>query len=97
MLAGDVAGTLPRISRKRRGVELALLDPPRSGAKEAVGPLVALEPKCVAYVACDPVTLARDLRGFGAAGFALRELRCFDMFPETHHVETLAWLEPAPR
>jgi 23S rRNA (uracil1939-C5)-methyltransferase len=92
---GDVAGTLPRLSRKLRGVELALLDPPRSGAKAAVTPLVALEPKSIAYVACDPVTLARDLRGFLDAGFALEELRCFDMFPQTHHVETLAWLRPA--
>lgn len=97
VLAGDVAATLPRLSRKRRGVGLALLDPPRSGAKDAVGPLAALEPKHVAYVACDPVTLARDLRGLLDAGFALEELRCFDMFPATHHVETLAWLVPAPR
>jgi 23S rRNA (uracil1939-C5)-methyltransferase len=96
VLAGDVAGTLPRLSRKLRGVELALLDPPRSGAKSAVMPLVALEPQNVAYVACDPVTLARDLRGFLDAGFALEELRCFDMFPQTHHVETLAWLRRSP-
>ncbi|HTQ08393.1 MAG TPA: RsmD family RNA methyltransferase [Polyangiaceae bacterium] len=95
VITGDVAGTLPRLARKRRGVELALLDPPRSGAKAAVLPLVALAPKCIAYVACDPVTLARDLRAFHDAGFSLVELRCFDMFPETHHVETLAWLETA--
>lgn len=95
VLAGDVAGTLPRLSRKLRGVELVLLDPPRSGAKAAVMPLVALAPKNVVYVACDPVTLARDLRGFLDAGFVLEELRCFDMFPQTHHVETLAWLRPA--
>ncbi len=97
VLAGDVAGTLPRLSRKLRGVELVLLDPPRSGAKSAVMPLAALAPKNVAYVACDPVTLARDLRGFLDAGFALEEVRCFDMFPQTHHVETLAWLRPARR
>lgn len=95
VLAGDVPGTLPRLSRKLFGVELALLDPPRSGAKAAVTPLVALAPKHVAYVACDPVTLARDLRALLDAGFELEELRCFDMFPQTHHVETLAWLRPA--
>jgi tRNA/tmRNA/rRNA uracil-C5-methylase (TrmA/RlmC/RlmD family) len=95
VLAGDVPGTLPRLSRKLFGVELALLDPPRSGAKAALTPLVALAPKHVAYVACDPVTLARDLRALLDAGFELEELRCFDMFPQTHHVETLAWLRPA--
>jgi 23S rRNA (uracil1939-C5)-methyltransferase len=93
VIAGDVGATLRRVQRKRHGVDLALLDPPRAGAKAAVMPLVALAPKGIAYVACDPVTLARDLRGFVDGGYTLEELRCFDMFPQTHHVETLAWLK----
>ena len=54
--------------------------------------MLALAPKAIAYVACDPVTLARDLKVFVARGFQLETLTCFDMFPQTHHVETLAWL-----
>jgi tRNA/tmRNA/rRNA uracil-C5-methylase (TrmA/RlmC/RlmD family) len=46
----------------------------------------------VAFCACDPVTLARDLRILAEAGYELRVLEAFDMFPHTHHVETLAWL-----
>lgn len=92
LVAGDVARALGRVRTVRKGVELALLDPPRSGAKEAIAPLVALQPKTIAYVACDPVTLARDLRRLVDAGWALEGVQCFDMFPQTHHVETLAWL-----
>jgi 23S rRNA (uracil1939-C5)-methyltransferase len=97
LVAADVKRALGRLGRKYRGVDLVVLDPPRSGAKEVLEPLVLLEPKAVAYVACDPVTLARDLRQLVAAGFELEAVRCFDMFPQTHHVETLAWLRRAPQ
>jgi 23S rRNA (uracil1939-C5)-methyltransferase len=101
VVAGDVARALGRLRGTRQGVELALLDPPRAGAKDALSGLIQLEPKTIAYVACDPVTLARDLRRLVDAGWRLEAVRCFDMFPQTHHVETLAWLErkdvvPAP-
>ncbi len=92
LVTGDVARTLPRLSRKYRGVDLVLLDPPRAGAKDALEPLLLLEPKTIAYVACDPVTLARDLKLLVAGGFALEAVQGFDMFPQTHHVETLVWL-----
>ena len=92
VLVGDVAATLARLGQKLAGVDLALLDPPRTGAKAALEPLIALGPKTIAYVACDPVTLARDLRRLVEAGYALGEVTCFDMFPQTHHVETLVWL-----
>jgi 23S rRNA (uracil1939-C5)-methyltransferase len=93
VLEGDVASTLSK--RRLPSVDLAVLDPPRSGAKPALAPLIALAPAAIAYVACDPVTLARDLRVLCAQGFTLAGLTCFDMFPQTHHVETLAWLERA--
>jgi tRNA/tmRNA/rRNA uracil-C5-methylase (TrmA/RlmC/RlmD family) len=47
----------------------------------------------VAYVACDPAALARDLATFRDLGYALRTLRAFDLFPMTHHVECVALLE----
>jgi 23S rRNA (uracil1939-C5)-methyltransferase len=91
VVEGDVAATMERHA-PTSGVDLALLDPPRSGAKAALEPLVRLKPRAIAYVACDPVTLARDLRVLAARGYALEGITCFDMFPQTHHVETLVWL-----
>ena len=59
-----------------------------------VDQLVALAPRRIAYLACDPATLARDLGRFRRAGWHVRGVRAFDMYPNTHHVETLAVLEP---
>jgi tRNA/tmRNA/rRNA uracil-C5-methylase (TrmA/RlmC/RlmD family) len=92
VLVGDVAATLGRAGKKLAGVDLVLLDPPRSGAKAALASILALAPALIAYVACDPVTLARDVRDFVTGGYELGPVTCFDMFPQTHHVETLAWL-----
>jgi 23S rRNA (uracil1939-C5)-methyltransferase len=91
VVLGDVEGSLERLRRAKRRFDLVILDPPRAGAKEVVPKLLALAPQRIAYVACDPVTLARDARALLAGGYTLAELVCFDMFPQTHHVETLAW------
>ena len=72
--------------------ELVVLDPPRAGARGAIRGIVAIVPSAIAYVSCDPVTLARDLKELVAAGYRLESVQCFDMFPHTHHVESLAWL-----
>jgi tRNA/tmRNA/rRNA uracil-C5-methylase (TrmA/RlmC/RlmD family) len=75
-------------------VDLVVLDPPRAGAKRQVVRAVAgLSPRAVAYVACDPAALARDLAYFGEAGYRLAELRAFDLFPMTHHIECVALME----
>jgi tRNA/tmRNA/rRNA uracil-C5-methylase (TrmA/RlmC/RlmD family) len=77
-------------------VDLVVLDPPRTGAgADVVRRIVALGPRRVAYVACDPAALARDLRTFADLGYQLGSLRAFDLFPMTHHVECVAVLEPA--
>ncbi len=74
--------------------DLVVLDPPREGARRAVvEQIVDRAPRAVAYVACDPAALARDLATFGELGYTLRELRAFDLFPMTHHVECVALLE----
>lgn len=74
-----------------RGV--ALLDPPRSGAgREVVETLADLGPSRIAYVACDPVALARDVGTFRGLGYDLESLSAFDLFPHSHHVEALAIL-----
>ncbi|GAA5148415.1 TRAM domain-containing protein [Microbacterium pseudoresistens] len=70
-----------------------VLDPPRAGAGRAVvEDLVALEPAAIAYVACDPVALSRDLGTFRARGWEPSALRAFDLFPYSHHMETVALL-----
>jgi 23S rRNA (uracil1939-C5)-methyltransferase len=70
--------------------DFILLDPPRAGAEpETVAGIIRLRPRHVSYVSCDPATLARDLRALLDAGYRLDSLRAFDMFPQTHHVETV--------
>ncbi|MGE5720619.1 MAG: class I SAM-dependent RNA methyltransferase, partial [Nocardioidaceae bacterium] len=76
--------------------DVVVLDPPRVGAKrEVVEAVVALAPRAVAYVACDPGALARDVAIFAEHGYRLASLRAFDIFPMTHHVECVALLVPA--
>lgn len=74
--------------------DLVVLDPPREGARRpVVEQIVDRAPRAVAYVACDPAALARDLATFAALGYRVRTLRAFDLFPMTHHVECVALLE----
>jgi len=84
---GDVAKLLPRFSQ----AEVIILDPPREGAgKEVVLAMVALKPRAIVYVACDPAALARDTTYLREAGFEIAKIRAFDLFPMTHHIETVA-------
>ncbi len=70
-----------------------VLDPPRAGAGgKVVGQLLAIAPKHIIYVACDPIALARDLKPLIEGGYQLKQLRAFDLFPHTHHVEAVASL-----
>ena len=81
-------------SRPPEPVDLVVLDPPREGAKRAVVDQVADRlPRAVAYVACDPAALARDVALFADRGYRITSLRAFDFFPMTHHVECVALLE----
>jgi 23S rRNA (uracil1939-C5)-methyltransferase len=74
-------------------IDFLLLDPPRVGAESRViDGILQLNPKQICYVSCDPATLARDLRKIIAGGYSLDSLSAFDMFPQTHHVETIAQL-----
>ena len=92
VLAGDVGAILA--GTPATPVDLVVLDPPRTGAKRAVvEQVVARGPRAVAYVACDPAALARDVAIFAEHGYRLSSLRAFDLFPMTHHVECVALLE----
>jgi 23S rRNA (uracil1939-C5)-methyltransferase len=73
-----------------RGVEVAVVDPPRTGlSKDALDGVVRLQAGRVVYVSCDVATLARDARRLVDAGYAIARLAAFDLFPNTPHVETV--------
>jgi tRNA/tmRNA/rRNA uracil-C5-methylase (TrmA/RlmC/RlmD family) len=94
---GDVAALLARNGLS--GASLVVLDPPRAGVARPVIDLLSAPPlpvRRIAYVSCDPATLARDLAALGEAGWSLEALRAFDAFPMTHHVECLATLTRTP-
>ena len=93
---GDLS---PRAERRRPVTarqtppDFLLLDPPRTGAESRViAGVLNLKPKRISYVSCDPATLARDLRKLIGGGYALESIVAFDMFPQTHHVETVVHL-----
>ncbi|MEV6651483.1 class I SAM-dependent RNA methyltransferase [Streptomyces sp. NPDC051219] len=93
---GKVEQVLPRT--KITEADLIVLDPPRAGAgKQTVKHLTGLGARRIAYVACDPAALARDLAYFREGGYKPRTLRAFDLFPMTSHVECVAILEPADK
>ncbi|MEU7583177.1 class I SAM-dependent RNA methyltransferase [Streptomyces sp. NPDC041068] len=93
---GKVEAVLPRTGITE--VDLIVLDPPRAGAgKATVRHLSGLGARRIAYVACDPAALARDLGYFREGGYRVRTLRAFDLFPMTHHVECVAILEPVEK
>jgi 23S rRNA (uracil1939-C5)-methyltransferase len=74
-------------------IDFVLLDPPRVGAESRViGGVLGLQPRRISYVSCDPATLARDLKKLIAGGYQLASISAFDMFPQTHHVETVVHL-----
>ncbi len=95
VLHAEVAAALA--NPRWRAVDLVVLDPPRAGAGlDVVAAIARRAPRAVAYVACDPAALARDVRTFRERGYALTELRGYDLFPHTHHVECVALLTAAP-
>lgn len=73
--------------------DFMVLDPPRSGAAEAVNTIIELKPSAIRYVSCDPTTLARDLRRLAEGGYKIASVMAFDLFPQTYHVETIVTLK----
>lgn len=90
-------GRVERILRQKpRNFDALVLDPPRAGAgKAVVGQLMAASPRAIAYVSCDPASFARDVGYFQQGGWSLAGLLALDLYPHTHHLETVALLVPS--
>ena len=87
LYVGAAEDVLPALDLK---ADIVLVDPPRAGLERAaLDAIVALAPATLAYVSCDPSTLARDVKRLIAAGYELNEVKPFDLFPQTFHVETI--------
>lgn len=89
---GEVSAILPKLEN----CDVVILDPPRDGAGQLVlQEINRLQPKRVVYVACDPAALARDTAIAQTLGWQLSEVRAFDLFPMTHHIEMVALFTPS--
>lgn len=79
---------------KTEKIDFILIDPPRAGTENhVIAAVAALRPSQISYVSCEPSILARDLRIFIDAGYAIEKITALDMFPQTHHVETIVRLK----
>ena len=88
-----VADWIRSSAARSKSVDFVLLDPPRAGAESVViKQLIEFRAARICYVSCDPATLARDLRKLIAGGYVIESLGAFDLFPQTHHVETVVRL-----
>lgn len=92
-IKNDVFKACRELAARRERFDLVICDPPRSGLNELTDLLPELTRQRLIYVSCDPATLCRDLEKLIGRGFVLKTLQPVDMFPHTHHIETLAVLE----
>jgi 23S rRNA (uracil1939-C5)-methyltransferase len=89
---GRIAKEPPR--SKAQKPDLVVVDPPRKGCQpEVIHAILALKPSDVIYVSCHPAALARDLKMLCAKEYRIAAIEPFDLFPQTHHVETLVHLK----
>jgi 23S rRNA (uracil1939-C5)-methyltransferase len=91
----DAARHVTRGGRGAGRAEVVVLDPPRTGARDALRGIVAHRPRRIVYVGCDTATLHRDVRTLREAGYVPDVTTAFDMFPQTAHVEAVVRLVPA--
>ncbi|HET7628728.1 MAG TPA: 23S rRNA (uracil(1939)-C(5))-methyltransferase RlmD [Bacillales bacterium] len=88
---GKAEDVIPAWHKQGVTTDVVVVDPPRKGCDEALlATIVAMKPKRIVYVSCNPATLARDLKVLEAGGFQAQEVQPVDMFPQTVHVECVA-------
>ena len=92
--AGDARLALPELLERAGRPDVLVVDPPRAGlSKKVVHRIIDCAPKRIVYVSCNPTTLAPNAAELVQAGWVLREVHPVDMFPQTHHIESVALFE----
>ncbi len=86
-----IEGAKQCLARQQR-FDLVLLDPPRAGCRAAIPAILDLSPARIIYISCDPATLCRDLGMLTDNGYQIKRIKMVDMFPQTHHIETITML-----
>ncbi|MDQ3323747.1 MAG: class I SAM-dependent RNA methyltransferase [Acidobacteriota bacterium] len=90
----NISDFLEENAGELKNIDFVLLDPPRVGAeKEIIEGIIKIKPAQISYVSCEPSTLARDLRLLCDNGYAIDSIIALDLFPQTHHVETVVRLK----
>ncbi|CAN5437727.1 23S rRNA (uracil(1939)-C(5))-methyltransferase RlmD [soil metagenome] len=93
IFAENVSEWLAENAAELHEIDFVLLDPPRAGTeKETIENLLKIKPKEISYVSCEPSTLARDLRILSES-YSIESITAIDLFPQTHHVETVVRLK----
>jgi len=91
-ICADAARGTRQLAESGRRFDTVILDPPRSGAAEAIPEICRLKPAAIIYISCDPSTLARDCGMLADSGYVVKECVPVDMFPQTYHVESVTLL-----
>jgi 23S rRNA (uracil1939-C5)-methyltransferase len=90
----NISDYLTENAGQLKNINFVLLDPPRVGAEqEIIEGIIKIKPAQISYVSCEPSTLARDLRVLCDNGYAIDSIIALDLFPQTHHVETIVRLK----
>jgi 23S rRNA (uracil1939-C5)-methyltransferase len=92
-ICADVVAGLKQLAAAGRSFDTVILDPPRSGAVDALPELCRLNPDRIIYISCDPSTLARDCGLLTAGGYQVLDCVPLDMFPQTYHLESVTLLQ----
>ncbi len=85
----DVESACRRLAAENRRFDIVVCDPPRRGLAELIPCLARLASGRLIYISCDPATLSRDLSALTSGGFEISSIHPVDMFPQTHHIETV--------
>jgi 23S rRNA (uracil1939-C5)-methyltransferase len=85
----DVESACRRLAAEGRRFDIVVCDPPRRGLAELIPYLARIAAGKLIYISCDPATLSRDLSALTSSGFEIRSIHPLDMFPQTHHIETV--------
>jgi 23S rRNA (uracil1939-C5)-methyltransferase len=91
---GEAEEILPGLAGRLDSSTYAIVDPPRAGIERyALDAILSIKPQIIAYVSCDPSTLARDAARLIVGGYRLVDVTPFDLFPQTYHIESISIFE----